>query len=452
MIVTKKSLSRRTVLRGMGASLALPLLDAMVPAFAATQKSVARGVPRLAVAYVPNGIDMPNWTPAAEGPLELTPILRPLTPFRDRLTVVSGLASTPAMPIGGEGTGDHVRASAAFLTGTHPKKTEGPDIRAGVSMDQLAAGVLGKSTPLTSLELCLDSNDLLGACESGWSCAYANTLAWRTPTTPLPMENDPRLVFERLFGDVDNTTPEARRARLARNRSLLDSLLPEVERLQGRIGAGDRQKVDQFLDGVRAIEDRIQKTEAQNNLELPTLDKPMGIPGTYEEHAKLMFDLQVLAFQTDTTRVSTFLMSREVSPRTYPELGISDPGTTGSRTMATTPRRLRCWRRSTPSTSRCSRTFSNDSSRRPTATGRSSITRPSCMAAVSATATSTSIRTCRCSSPEALRARSKAAVTFAIRTRPRSRTSSSRSSTRSVYSWIGWGTAPDEWTCRRIAA
>jgi hypothetical protein len=325
MIVTRKSLSRRMVLRGMGASLALPLLDAMVPAFAATAKTAARGVPRLAVAYVPNGIDMPNWTPAAEGPLELTPILRPLTPFRDRLTVVSGLASTPAMPIGGEGTGDHVRASAAFLTGTHPKKTEGPDIRAGVSMDQLAADVLGKSTPLTSLELCLDSNDLLGACESGWSCAYANTLAWRTPTTPLPMENDPRLVFERLFGDVDNTTPEARRARMARNRSLLDSLLPEVQRLQGRVGAGDRQKVDQFLDGVRAVEDRIQKTEAQNSLELPTIDKPMGVPGTYEEHARLMFDLQVLAFQTDTTRISTFLMSREVSPRTYPELGISDP-------------------------------------------------------------------------------------------------------------------------------
>jgi hypothetical protein len=325
MIVTKKSLSRRTILRGMGAGLALPLLDAMVPAFAATAKTAARGVPRLAVAYVPNGIDMPNWTPAAEGPLELTPILRPLAPFRDRLTIVSGLASAPAMPIGGEGTGDHVRASAAFLTGTHPKKTEGPDIRAGVSMDQLAAGVLGKTTPLTSLELCLDSNDLLGACESGWSCAYANTLAWRTPTTPLPMENDPRLVFERLFGDVDNTTPEARHARMARNRSLLDSLLPEVRRLQGRVGASDRQKVDQFLDGVRAIEERIQKTEAQSGLELPTLDKPMGIPGTYEEHAKLMFDLQVLAFQTDTTRVSTFLMSREVSPRTYPELGISDP-------------------------------------------------------------------------------------------------------------------------------
>jgi len=320
VIVMKKALSRRTVLRGMGTSLALPLLDSMVPTFAA-----ARSTPRLSVVYVPNGIDMRHWTPAKEGALELTPILSPLTPLRDRLTVVSGLASAPAMPLGGEGTGDHVRAAAAFLSGTHPKKTEGPDIRAGVSMDQFAAGVLGRETPLPSLELCLDSNDLLGACESGWSCAYANTLSWRTPTTPLPMENDPRLVFERLFGDVDSTTPEARRARIARNRSILDSLTAEVKRLQGRVGAGDRRKVDQYLDAVREIELRIGKTEAQNARELPLLAKPMGIPPTYEEHAKLMFDLQVLAFQTDTTRVSTLMMSREVSPRTYPELGISDP-------------------------------------------------------------------------------------------------------------------------------
>jgi hypothetical protein len=309
----------------MGATLALPLLDGMVPAFAG-QKSILTGVtPRFCVTYVPNGINMPHWTPARQGTLELTPILQPLAPFREQLTLVSGLASTPAMPLGGEGTGDHVRASAAFLSGTHPKKTEGPDIRAGVSMDQLAAAVLGKETPLSSLELCLDSNDLLGACESGWSCAYANTLSWRTPTTPLPMENDPRLVFERLFGDVDNTTPAARLARASRSKSILDSLLPEVTRLQSRLGAADQRKVDQYLDAVREIEGRIQRTEAHRARDLPPLDKPMGIPPTYEEHAKLMFDLQVLAFQTDTTRISTFMMSREVSPRTYPELGISDP-------------------------------------------------------------------------------------------------------------------------------
>jgi hypothetical protein len=325
MIVTKKSLSRRTVLRGIGATLALPLLDGMVPAFAGQKSMPMRTTPRFCVTYVPNGINMPHWTPAREGALELTPILQPLAPFREQLTLVTGLASTPAMPLGGEGTGDHVRASAAFLSGTHPKKTEGPDIRAGVSMDQLAAAVLGRETPLPSLELCLDSNDLLGACESGWSCAYANTLSWRTPTTPLPMENDPRLVFERLFGDVDNTTPAARLARANRSKSILDSLLPEVTRLQNRLGAGDQRKVEQYLEAVREIEGRIQRTEAHGTRELPPLDKPMGIPPTYEEHAKLMFDLQVLAFQTDTTRISTFMMSREVSPRTYPELGISDP-------------------------------------------------------------------------------------------------------------------------------
>jgi hypothetical protein len=325
MIVTRKSLSRRTLLRGMGAALALPLLDGMIPALAALGKSAGRPFSRFSVVYVPNGINMAHWTPAAEGALDLTSILQPLTPFRDRLTVVSGLASTPAMPLGGEGTGDHVRASAAFLSGTHPRKTEGPDIRAGVSMDQIAAAAMGAETPLSSLELCLDSNDLLGACESGWSCAYANTLSWRTPTTPLPMENDPRLVFERLFGDVDNTTPEARAARLARNRSILDSLLPEVDRLDRRLGPGDRRKVDQYLDAVRDIERRIQSAEALGQRELPAVEKPMGVPATYAEHAKLMFDLQVLAFQTDTTRISTFMMSREVSPRTYPELGISDP-------------------------------------------------------------------------------------------------------------------------------
>jgi len=325
MIVTRKSLSRRTLLRGMGAAMALPLLDGMIPALAALGKTAGRPFSRFSVVYVPNGINMPHWTPAAEGALDLPSILQPLMPFRDHLTVVSGLASTPAMPLGGEGTGDHVRAASAFLSGTHPRKTEGPDIRAGVSMDQIAAASIGAESPLSSLELCLDSNELIGACESGWSCAYANTLSWRTPTTPLPMENDPRLVFERLFGDVDNTTPEARRARLAQNRSILDSLLPEVDRLDRRLGPGDRRKVDQYLEAVRDIERRIQTAEAAGQRDLPAVDKPMGIPATYAEHAKLMFDLQVLAFQTDTTRISTFMMSREVSPRTYPELGISDP-------------------------------------------------------------------------------------------------------------------------------
>lgn len=325
MIITRKHLPRRTFLRGMGVALGMPLLDGMIPAFAAGRETATPGTQRFAVVYVPNGINMAHWTPAAEGPLELKSILEPLSPFKDRLLMVSGLASEPAMPITGEGTGDHARASAAFLTGVHPKKTEGRDLQSGVSMDQIAAQYMGRETQLPSLELCLDSNDLLGACEAGWSCAYANTLAWRTPTTPLPMENDPRRVFERLFGDIANTTPAARMARLRRNKSILDSLTDELARFQISLGAGDRAKVAQYVDGVREVELRIQKAESQSGRDLPELDKPMGIPGTYEEHAKLMFDLQVLAFQTDLTRVGTFMMSREVSPRTYPEIGVSEP-------------------------------------------------------------------------------------------------------------------------------
>lgn len=323
MFITKMAMPRRTFIRGLGATLALPLLDGMIPAFAA----VANPVRRLSVAYVPNGIQMEQWIPSAEGAgFELTPILQPLAPFRDRMLIVTGLANRPAYPEIGEGTGDHVRASATFLTGVHPKKTEGPDIRAGMSMDQIAARELGKETQLSSLELCLDSNELIGACEAGYSCAYANTLAWRNETTPLPMENQPRAVFERLFGDSDNTTQAARLARIQADRSILDSLVQEVSRLQRRLGAGDRRKVDQYLDAIRDIERRIQKAEEQSHVELPAMDRPSGgIPATFAEHARLMFDLQVLAYQCDMTRVTTFLLSREVSPRTYTEIGIPDP-------------------------------------------------------------------------------------------------------------------------------
>ena len=240
--------------------------------------------------------------------------------------VVTGLANRPAFPVTGEGTGDHVRAAATFLTGVHPKKTEGPDIRAGVSMDQIAARELGKNTQLASLELCLDSNELIGACEAGYSCAYANTLSWRNPTTPLPMENQPRAVFERLFGDSDNTTQAARLARIQEDRSILDSLLGEVGRLQKRLAPADRTKLTQYLDAIRDIERRIQKAEEQSAVDLPVMERPTGgIPSTFAEHARMMFDLQVLAYQCDLTRVTTFLMSREVSPRTYTEIGIPDP-------------------------------------------------------------------------------------------------------------------------------
>ena len=327
MIITKHSLPRRTFLRGVGASLALPLLDGMVPAFAAVRNTAAKPVPRLFTGYVPNGVIMDQWTPGAGEVLtDLPATLQPLTPFKDKLLVVSGLADAPAFPLPGEGTGDHVRAAATFLTGVHPKKTDGPDIRAGTSMDQIAARVLGTETVLNSLELAIDPNELIGACEAGWSCAYANTLSWRNPTNPLPMENQPRAVFERLFGDTDNTTPEARLARIREDRSILDSLVHEVADFQRVLGPGDRTKVTQYLDAIRDIERRIQLAEAQSHRELPELARPSGgIPDTFEEHARMMIDLQVLAFQADLTRVITFMMSREVSPRTYPELGIPDP-------------------------------------------------------------------------------------------------------------------------------
>jgi hypothetical protein len=270
---------------------------------------------------------MERWIPAGDGAnFELTSTLQPLAPFRDRLLIITGLANKPAYPAVGEGTGDHVRASATFLTGVHPKKTEGPDIRAGMSMDQIAARALGRDTQLTSLELCLDTNELIGACEAGYSCAYANTLSWRNETTPLPMENQPRAVFERLFGDSDDTTQAARLARIRDDRSVLDSLVQEVARLQRRLGPGDNAKVTQYLDAIRDIERRIQKAEEQSHLVLPAMERPSGgIPSTFAEHARLMFDLQLLAYQCDMTRVTTFLLSREVSPRTYTEIGIPDP-------------------------------------------------------------------------------------------------------------------------------
>jgi hypothetical protein len=321
MIHTGKHLPRRAFLRQAGTVVALPFLDAMVPAFGATPAPVHR----LAITYVPNGIVMENWTPSSTG-LEFTPILEPLKSFRDNLILITGLASKPAFPGPGEGTGDHVRAASTFLTGAHPKKTEGPDIRAGVSMDQIAAQELSKDVQLGSLEVCLDSNELIGACEAGYSCAYANTLSWRNATTPLPMENQPRAVFERLFGDNDNTTDQARLARIREDRSILDSLSQEVTRLGRNLGQGDRSKLEQYLDSIREIERRIQKAEEQSSLELPRLERPSGgIPSTFAEHARLMFDLLVLAHQSGITRVSTFLMSREVSPRPYPEIGIPDP-------------------------------------------------------------------------------------------------------------------------------
>jgi len=325
MIITKKALPRRTFLRGVGAVLALPVLDSMIPALANAQDKI-RPAQRLLTAYVPNGIIMDKWTPTTMGAdFELPDILQPLAPYRNRLSILSGFACKPAMPLAGEGTGDHVRASAAYLTGAHPKKTEGADIFCGESMDQMAAKAIGNETPIRSLEVALDPNELIGACEAGWSCAYANTLSWRNATTPLPMENQPRAVFERLFGDSDDTTAVARAARLAEERSILDSLLSEVNQLQLRLPQQDRHKIDQYLESIRDSERRITMAE-NSDYELPKMERPAGgIPDTFAEHARLMFDLQLMAFQSDITRVITFMMSREVSPRSYPELGIPDP-------------------------------------------------------------------------------------------------------------------------------
>jgi hypothetical protein len=309
----------------MGVSLALPLLDGMVPAFAALRTTAAKPAKRLGAIYVPNGVEMRMWTPKGEDAgFEFPPILQPMEPFRDQAFVLSGLADKPAVPAPGEGIGDHARASATWLTGVRVKKTEGPDIRAGVSMDQLAARHLGQETQLASLELALDSVEVLGACDAGYSCAYANTISWRTPTTPLPMENNPRAVFERLFGASDSTDPATRLARIQQDRSILDIVTAEVTSLERTLGTGDRGKLTEYLDAVRDVERRIQTAERQSTRVLPVVDQPMGIPDTFDAHAKLMYDLLALAYQCDLTRVATFMIGKEVSGRSYPEIGVPD--------------------------------------------------------------------------------------------------------------------------------
>jgi hypothetical protein len=324
-ILTKKYLPRRTFLRGLGASLALPLLDGMVPAYAAGRPTAATPVKRFGAVYVPNGVEMRMWTPKAEGNgFGFSPILEPLEPFRDQTFVLSGLADKSAVPAPGEGIGDHARAASTWLTGVRVRKTEGPDIRAGVSLDQLAAQHLGAETQLASLELALDSVEVLGACDAGYSCAYANTIAWRTATTPLPMENNPRAVFERMFGASDTTDPVTRQARLAQNRSILDFVAEEVQSLNRALGAGDRGKLTEYLEAVRDVERRIQTAEGQTTRELPVVEQPLGIPDTFDAHAKLMYDLLALAYQCDLTRVGTFMIGKEVSGRSYPEIGVPD--------------------------------------------------------------------------------------------------------------------------------
>ena len=315
MIVTRTSIARRTIIRGMGVSLALPLLDAMVPALTAIQKTPARPTPRFGVVYVPNGIMMENWTPAADGAgFTLSPSLTPLEPFREQLVVLTGLDN--------RGSG-HVPGSTSFLTDMSPNA--GADVKAGVSVDQMVARELGRQTQLGSLELSLDSPESSGTCGAGgYSCTYTNTLCWRSPTTPLPMEHNPRAAFERLFGDNESTDRSTRLASAQRNRSILDSVTRKLAGFRQGLGPDDRAKLGEYVDSVRDVERRIQKVEEQSAQELPTLEQPGGIPADFSAYAKLMFDLQVLGYQSDLTRVVTFMMGRELNSRTYPELGIAE--------------------------------------------------------------------------------------------------------------------------------
>ncbi len=322
MMISKLSLPRRTFLRGMGATLALPLLDAMVPAFAAVANAAAKPAMRLGFFYVPNGIQLVNWLPTIEGPnFDFKSILQPLAPFRDHLTVVSGL-SNPAEMLD-DGGGAHTRPHTMWLSGVRPRRTMGGDIQAGPSIDQLAAEELGKETPLRSLGLALEPNFLVGNCETGFSCTYMNTFSWRNATTPMPLENNPRVVFERLFGDGGSGA--ARLAEIRTEHSILDSVLGDISRLEGTLGQSDRRTVDAYLESVRDVERRLQKTEERTRLapDAP-LEGPLGIPNTFREYAELMFDLQFLAYQADVTRVVSFQIARELSSRAYPEVGVEE--------------------------------------------------------------------------------------------------------------------------------
>ena len=324
MIVTKKALPRRTVLRGIGATVALPFLDAMAPALTATARTAANPIPRLGFVYAPNGMFLPNFHPAGGGGrgFEMSPILKPLEPYRDQLVVVSGLSNRGLVSTN-EGGGVHTRAHGGWLSGVLPKRTEGADIEAGKTIDQYAADTLGADTSLRSLELTTESNFTVGNCENGYSCTYQNSTSWRTATTPLPHERDPRVVFQRLFGDGGSM--EARLAQMKTDRSILDSVTESIDRLERRLGLRDRSSVEEYLDAVREIERRIQRAEQGNAATpLPAVEQPGGVPEEYDEHVLLLFDMLVLAYQADVTRVSCTQMARELSGRTYPNIGVPE--------------------------------------------------------------------------------------------------------------------------------
>jgi len=319
MIITRQALPRRTFLRGLGTTMALPLLDAMVPSMTALAKTAADPVRRLGFVYMPMGSDLSRWTPPGTGTLaDLSPTLQSLRPVVDQLTVISNLELKNAYP------GTHATSNASFLSAAKAKWTESTDYHLGTTVDQVAAQQIGRQTVLPSLELSMDLLQTVGQCDNGYACVYQNNLSWSSPTTPLPAEAHPRIVFERLFGEGGTTAD--RRAELRRRASLLDSLRDDITRLQNRLGPEDRTRVGQYLDTVREVERRIQMAEAgTQDQPLPDLDRPVGVPAAYADHARLMFDLQVLALQGDVTRVITFQLARETSNRTYAEIGVADP-------------------------------------------------------------------------------------------------------------------------------
>ena len=322
--ITKKALPRRTVLRGIGSLVALPLLGAMVPALTATGRTAAAPISRLGFFYAPNGMFLPNFHPAGNGgrDYKITRILTPLKDYREQMTVVSGLSNN-GLVSPNEGGGVHTRAHGGWLSGVLPKRTEGADIEAGKTVDQFAADVLGKNTSLRSLELTTDSNFTVGNCENGYSCTYQNSTSWRSPTTPLYHERDPRVVFQRLFGNGGSVEP--RLAQMQTARSILDSVTDSINQLERKLGPSDRIVMEEYLNAVREIERRIQRT-VQNNASgpLPTAQQPAGVPDTYEEHVDTLFEMLVLAYQADITRVSCFQMARELSGRTYPNIGVPE--------------------------------------------------------------------------------------------------------------------------------
>jgi hypothetical protein len=322
MIITKMSLPRRTFLRGVGTAVALPWLDAMLPALSAATASATPQ--RLGFVYVPNGMFLPNFHPAGNGgtSYEMTPILQPLAELRDQVVVVSGLSNMPVLA-NDQGGGVHTRNHAGWLSGTLPKRTEGANITSAKTVDQYAADRLGAETPLRSLELTLESNFQVGNCEAGYSCAYLNSTSWRGPNTPLPHEGDPRVVFQRLFGDGGSVS--ARLAEMRKDRSILDSVMDSVASLKKRLGVQDRAVMGDYLDSLRDVEERIQRAERADAVTpLPAVEQPSGIPDEYDAHAKLLMDLLLLAYQGDITRVSCLQIGRELSGRTYPWIGVPE--------------------------------------------------------------------------------------------------------------------------------